>query len=405
MKQPIKIVRIITRLNIGGPAIHATLLSEELNSVGDQPVENTLIHGAIEGDEGNMDYLLNRDRVRTIFIPQLKQRIRPFSDLIAFFKIFYHLKKIRPTIVHTHLAKAGFLGRLAAWILRVPIIVHTYHGHTFHHYFSKWFEKFQKTLEKFLNKRSQAVVALSSELKRELTEQYKIVPPVRCKIIPLGFHLDKFRYVANNRESSRKKLGLPVGKILIGTIGRMVPIKNQLLFLKSVQLLKEDHKKRVHLLFVGEGAEKEKLVSYVKEKGMEDSVTFFNWQREMLPFYQALNYFVLPSLNEGTPVTIIEAMASGIPILASRVGGIPDLLGKVEKEMGHKVSLAERGILFLPEEASLGAALDYCLDHPQIFDPILPRAKESIFDTFSSRKLIFNISSLYLSLLRERKIS
>lgn len=399
MRKPIKILRIITRLNIGGPAIHASLLSQELRSIGALPVENILMHGAIEGDEGNMEYLLNPDKVKIIVIPQLKQKIRPVSDLVTFFKIYKQIKKIRPSIVHTHMAKAGFLGRLAAWLLKVPVIIHTYHGHTFSRYFSRLFERIQKRIERFLNKRSTAVITLSPALKQELTQQYKVVPESLCRVIPLGFHLEKFKSLPKDKKGLRNQLGLPDNKILIGTIGRMVPIKNLVLLLKGVNQLQEEQKRNLHLLFVGEGLEEAQLKDYAQKNNMEGMVSFFGWQRDILPFYQALDYFVLTSLNEGTPVTVIEAMASGVPVLASAVGGVPDLLGEVTLQQENQVLLAERGILFSPNELSLSKALEYCLTNSSLFSEIIPRARHYVDNTFSGERLVKDMGELYQALL------
>ncbi len=292
-----KILRIIARLNIGGPSIHVTNLNEHIpNSV--------LVYGGLAEGEGSMEYFLEEKCLDNIKLYSLGREISPFNDLKTLFSLIRIIHKEKPDIVHTHTAKAGFVGRLAAKICGVKKVYHTFHGHVFHSYFSPAKTKFFIILERIMAKLSTKIVVISQTQKEDLLK-YNICKENKIEIIPLGFDLSKFLTIKRPENSKR-----------IGIVGRIVPIKNHKLFLEIAKLLPE-----YQFEIIGDGELRSELELIAPE-----NVKFKGFNKNMPEVYQNLDLLLLTSHNEGTPVAVIEAVASGVPVISTDVGGVKDIL-------------------------------------------------------------------------------
>ena len=318
-----KIIRIIARLNVGGPAIHTILLSEAF----DNGLFSThLVVGKPESSEGDMTYLSKEKHISSIYLPELTRRIG-FHDIKAFFKLFRLIKKEKPDIVHTHTAKAGALGRLAAFLAGVPVRIHTFHGHVFDGYFSPLKAKFFVMIEKFLGLFTTKTIVVSDRVWKEVVEDFKIVPPKKCAVIKLGFELDKFLESSKHQGYLRKKINVDNDTVLVGIVGRLVPIKNHEMFFNvASELLRDSTIPKVKFVVIGDGERAEYLRDYVARKGLENAVVFCSWIKNIEKAYADLDIVTLTSLNEGTPVSLIEAMASGRPVISTDVGGVRDIV-------------------------------------------------------------------------------
>ncbi len=322
-KKKVKIVRIITRLNIGGPAIHVILLSTEIDK---DMFDTYLLSGRPESHEGDMSEAADKKGLGITYVPELSRDLS-LKDITAFFKIFTFIVKMRPDIVHTHTAKAGALGRMAAIFAGVPVKIHTFHGHVFDGYFSPLKTRVFIAIEKSLAFFTDRVIVVSDSVKKEIVDDLKIVPDRKCSVIKLGFDLDKFLNNDNYSGLLRAKLGLGEDAFIVGIVGRLVPIKNHMMFLHAVRKTIDAHPgKAMKFLVVGDGEMRGYLEEESRKLGLEKYVIFTGWIKDVAMVYADLDVVVLTSLNEGTPVSLIEAMASSRPVVATAVGGVVDIV-------------------------------------------------------------------------------
>jgi glycosyltransferase involved in cell wall biosynthesis len=381
----ITVVRIIDRLNVGGPAIHAVLTSRGLNP---ERFRSILVHGSIEPGEADMGYLLEGSGVETVVIPSLGRELRPVQDSSTLFALWRLLRRERPQVVHTHKAKAGALGRVAALAAGVPVRVHTFHGHVFHGYFSPSKTRAFLAIERALASRTSRLVALSDGLADELSQRYRVAARDRFAIVPLGFDLSPFAGADQHRGELRRALGLPATSRLVGIVGRMVPVKDHLGFVAAAALLAARHAD-LRFVFVGGGELETQVRQAVAARGLDGRAHFLGWRRDLPRIYADLDLVALSSLNEGTPVTLIEAMASGVPVAATAVGGVPDLLAG-----GSYGEIAPPG-----DAVALAAAIERGLT-----DDSRARARRhrtEILRRFGSERLCSDLARLYVGLLAE----
>jgi len=308
------VVRIIDRLNVGGPAIHAVLTSR-----GVPRYRTVLVIGTVEPTEADMGYLLEGSGVEFVVIPELGRELRPLDDLRAAWELYRLIRRLSPEVVHTHKAKAGALGRLVALLAGVPVRVHTYHGHVFHGYFSPAKTRFFLAVERTLAHFTDTLVALSDGLVAELSRRYRVADAERFRVVPLGLDLAPFAAAEQHAGTLRRMIGAAPDDELIAIVGRMVPIKDHRTFVEAARLLRRP---RARFVFIGGGELEERL----REQAAGLPCHFLGWQREVHRLYADLDALVLSSISEGTPVALIEAMAAGIPVAATAVGGVPDLL-------------------------------------------------------------------------------
>ena len=325
-----KILRIINRFNLGGPTYNAAYLTKYL----EPDYETLLIGGQHDESEKSSMHILDNLGLKPIIIPEMQRSLNPYKDQIAFKKIQNIIKEFKPDIVHTHAAKAGALGRRAAYKMGVKQIYHTFHGHVFHSYFGSFKTRIFKEIEKNLAKKSTKIIAISEIQKRELCKVHKICPEKKIEVIPLGFDLERFnRDKDSKRKEFRKKWNLKENEIAIGIIGRLVPIKNHTFFIDAIQEVLKKSEFPVRAFIVGDGEEKQNIVNYIKNKNLDFSLDYSpatfqltSWIREIDRVNSGMDIICLTSLNEGTPVSLIEAQASGKPIVSTKTGGIENIV-------------------------------------------------------------------------------
>lgn len=326
-----KVLRIINRFNIGGITYNVSYLSKYL----EPDYETLLVGGPEEEGEDSSLYIPEGLGLTPRVLTQFQRELNFKSDYAAYKEIKRIIKEFKPDIVHTHASKAGAIGRLAAIHCKVPVIVHTFHGHIFHSYFGKLKTAFYKTIERYLAKRSTAIVAISNKQKQELSEIFKIAPKEKIHVIPLGFDLNRFtQNKEKNRKEFREKYHLHNQQIAIGIIGRLAPIKNHQLFIEAIAYLKSKEVRNFKAFIIGDGDTKTVIENYCLMHGVsfsdkpdaEADIIFTSWITNVDWALHGLDIVALTSLNEGTPVSIIEAQAAGKYVVATNVGGIEDVL-------------------------------------------------------------------------------
>lgn len=316
-----RLLRIITRMNIGGPATHVVLANTGLEERG---WETLLLFGTVEPDEAEVD--LRNVSMPMQRIPSLARPINPLADVRAAAAIASAVRRYRPHVIHTHLAKAGQLGRGVGLLTSRAVRVHTFHGTLFGGYFGSVASGAIVRAERFLGHRSHAVVALSDRQRDELVEQ-RIAPPSRIRIVPLGLDLARFAPArdAAARGAARSKLGIPDDVLVVAAIGRLVPIKRLDRLIDAFGILAR-RVPSARLYLVGDGSEREALRARAAAAGLDERVAFVGWSAETPDWYAASDVVALTSDREGTPLALIEAAAAGRPVVATDVGGVADVV-------------------------------------------------------------------------------
>ena len=386
----LKVLRIIARLNIGGPAIHTILLTEGLDK---SRFESVLVTGTIEKTEGDMFYLAEEKGVRPVIIPELGRTLNIRNDIITFWKLFCLIRKEKPDIIHTHTAKAGALGRLAGMLFKFTYVlsptsyhlklIHTFHGHVLHSYFGRIKSAIFVWIERFLAIFTSKIIAVSENLRKELIE-LKIASTKKIVAIPLGLDLDRYLNIENNDAEIR-------GYKSVGIIGRLVTVKNHRMFLDVVKRLKDTlgSGQRMKFLVVGDGPLRWEIESYAKKLGISQDVTFTGWIKDLRKIYSELDIVVLTSLNEGTPVALIEAQAAGLPCVAINVGGVANV-----------VEEGKSGFLIPGQDIErFSQALIRLLNDSALMKSMGEYGKNKVKDKFSKERLFKDIESLYIQQL------
>ena len=402
-------MRIIARLNIGGPAIHVAVLTHGLDPA---IFESTLISGTVSPFEGDMTYLVDSSDRKPIIISELQRELNFKKDLKSLFRLLKILGQEKPDIVHTHTAKAGAIGRIAVFLhnltrMRRVLTVHTFHGHVFLGYFSKLQSVFFVGAERMLAKITDVIITVSEGQKRELHLRYHIARANKFRNVSLGFDLQPFLSARQSRGQFRKSLGVDDTTIVVGIVGRLVPIKNHKMFLKAAKLfLEENLDVRIVFLIVGDGELRNDLMAYCKQQGLFRYVRFCGWQTDLPKVYADLDILALSSINEGTPVSIIEAMASSVPVISTDAGGVRDLLGApVQHVSSNGFQVHERGILCEQGNAEgLAEGLRYLIeDYSRLKKEMSERARLFVEHNFSKERLLKDMESLYLELMAKGK--
>ena len=328
-----RVLRIINRLNLGGPTYNVAFLTKYLAP----EFETLLVSGMIDETEESSEYIARELGLEPVYIPEMYRDINLIQDRKAYTRIKKIIKEFKPDIVHTHAAKAGTLGRLAAINCKVPIVLHTFHGHVFHSYFSPLKTRMFLEIERYLASRCTRIIAISERQKKELGLIYKVAPLDKIEVVPLGFNLEPFQ---ENQEEKRKQFRkfymLDDDEIAISIIGRLVPIKNHKLFLDALKIVFDNTNKKVRAFIVGDGEERMNIENYCTSIGLDfvkfyeekrkARVTFTSWRKDIDVVNAGSDIIALCSFNEGTPVSLIEAQAANKPIVTTRVGGITDVV-------------------------------------------------------------------------------
>jgi glycosyltransferase involved in cell wall biosynthesis len=388
-----RIVRIITRLNIGGPSIQAITLSDRLDQDG---FRTTLVHGRLGPREGDMSYLLPPGGMATAYLPALRRSINPLADMQAAWQIFRLLCRARPNIVHTHMAKAGALGRMAAIAYNRSVgrrsparLVHTYHGHVFEGYFRDRSTSTFLAIERWLGRRTDAIVAISDRIRSDLLETYQVGRADQVVTIPLGFDLTQLAAIdAGDRQSARHELGLVASDSVVTTIGRLTPIKDHQSFLEMARQVAQRCPATVFLI-VGDGELRPELEAMAAAWDLTGRVRFLGWRRDLATIYGASDVFVISSRNEGTPVALIEAMAAGVASVSTDVGGVRDVIRRPDEG------------LLVPAGApsALADAVYLLLDSPDQRQQMAGWGRQSVLARFNLDRLLTDVAELYRDLV------
>ncbi|HMM27531.1 MAG TPA: glycosyltransferase [Aggregatilineaceae bacterium] len=320
--RPIRVMRIIARLNVGGPALHVTLLAERL---GPPEFESTLVCGRIGPGEGDMAYLATERGIAPIIVPELGRELSPLRDVVTLFKLWRLMRRLKPDVVHTHTAKAGFVGRWAAWLARAPVRVHTYHGHVLHGYFGPAKTRLFLALERLTARITDRLITISPALRDELAGVYRVAPAAKFAVVPLGLELAPYAEAPRRLGTLRAAHLIPPSAPLIGIVGRIVPIKNHALFLDMAGRVLQAQPD-AYFLVAGDGEDRAAIEARADRLGLRKRVVFTGWMQDLVPVFSDLDLLVLSSDNEGTPTAIMQALAAGVPVVATAVGGVPDLL-------------------------------------------------------------------------------
>lgn len=391
--QKIRILRIINRVNVGGPMHNVSILSKFLS---DQ-YETLLIGGNIESHEASGMYLLDSMGVSFHLIKNMYRSIHPYKDFLALIEIIKIVNDFKPDIIHTHAAKAGALGRFAGIISthKPKAIFHTYHGNIFDGYFSKFKTFIFLTIERFLAKRTTMLIAISNLQKDDLVNTYKISTNNKVAVIPLGFDLKYLQQNMNaKREIFRNEFGLSSSDVVISIIGRLTAIKNHEFLLKSFAKLLSCTSESIKLFIVGDGELREYLELAALQLGLEyyrndyqvlnPAIYFLSWRKDIDYVNAGSDIVALCSLNEGTPVSIIEAMAAGKPIVTTRVGGVEDF-----------ITNGINGLIVNLDEQEFSNALLSLIRDKHLSNRVSENAINSVIKQFDYTRLIFDINRLY----------
>ena len=330
-----RVLRIINRFNLGGPTFNAALLTKYM-----QPdYETMLVGGKEEDSEESSKHILDNLGIEATLVAAMQRDVGLKNDRTAYKEVLKMMRDFKPDIVHTHASKAGAIGRSAGIAYGKAKLVHTFHGHVFHSYFSKAKTQLYLNIERALALKTDRIIAISQRQKIELAKKYRICPATKIEVIPLGFDLEKFNQDRQEKRNSfRKTYHLKENEIAVGIIGRLVPIKNHNLFLRAFAKAIKKTDKKVKAFIVGDGSELGALIELCKSQGLSYSckgdnessldaqVIFTSWMKDIDWVNAGIDIVALSSLNEGTPVSLIEAQASKKPIITTKVGGVTNVV-------------------------------------------------------------------------------
>jgi glycosyltransferase involved in cell wall biosynthesis len=384
----VKVLRVIARLNVGGPALHVAYLAEGL---ADRGYDTTLVAGSLARGEESMSQVAETRGARIVTLPHLARDISPLNDALAVFRLAGLIRRERPQILHTHTAKAGFVGRIAALLAgdaRPPIVVHTFHGHVLRGYFNPFVTLGFRTLERWLATVTTKLIAVSPEVRDDLVRLH-VAPQEKFAVVRLGIELEQRVGGGEDvRRETRRQLGVAPDAFVVGWVGRMTAVKRTddvlLAFRKLV-----DRDVDAWLCLVGDGPDREHLERRAHELGIARRCLFVGYQDDVAPYYEAIDALLLPSGNEGTPVSVIEALAAGRPAVATRVGGVPDVVRDGVDgflvDVGDATSLAER-LADLAREPARRAEMGR-------------DGRERVLQRYAVDRLVDDVDALYRELL------
>jgi glycosyltransferase involved in cell wall biosynthesis len=407
-----KIVRIIARLNVGGPAKHVVWLTAGLRN---SECETLLVAGMIPPGEDDMGYFAEELGVTPLYLRQMSREIS-LKDALTVWKLYRLLLRERPDIVHTHTAKAGTVGRVAGLVYRwsTPAVlwgrprscrfVHTYHGHIFHSYYGPLKTRLFLAIERLLARGTDRIVVLSEQQRREINEQFRVGHASQFAVIPLGLDTEVFANWQERRQGFRNELNAQEGEILVGIVGRLTEIKNHDLFLRATALYKKRFRtpERVRFVVIGDGHLRSSLEEQTRALGLTGDVVFAGTRKDPEFFYPALDIVALTSRNEGTPLTLIEAMLNERPVIATSVGGVVDLLGNTTgAETAY--TICERGIRVSPDdEAGFAEGLAALVQDKELRTRMGAAARQFVAQNYAKERLLKDITELYQQLVVQR---
>jgi glycosyltransferase involved in cell wall biosynthesis len=376
-------MRVITRLNVGGPARQAILLTDAIRARG---FVTELVWGSVGPGEGEIPPPPGAPNTH---IRELKRELRPADDVRTLLRLVRLMRTRRPDVVHTHMAKAGALGRLAARRAGVPVVIHTFHGHVLEGYFSGWKSRAFLATEHRLARMSDALVAVSPAVRDELLA-LGIGRPGQWRVIPVGLDLHDLLSCEVDRAQAREALGLPETGPVVGIVGRLVAIKDHVTFLDAASRVARE-RPDVTFIVAGDGELRSQLEVRARHL-LGDRCRFLGWVMDLPTLYAALDVVVLTSRNEGTPVALIEAGAAGKPAVATRVGGVADV-----------VQDGKTGLLVQPgDPQAVAAGISALLDDPGRARALGEAAKREVGSRFTIERLADDLAGLYSELLARK---
>lgn len=419
--QTVRVVRIIARLNVGGPAQHVVWLTAGLPAA---EYQSLLVTGVVPPGEDDMSYFAESLGIHPEVIPEMSREISP-KDAITVWKLYRLLRRERPHVIHTHTAKAGTVGRVAGFLYRwlTPAtlwgrprpccLVHTYHGHIFHSYYGGFKTRLFLFIERVLARlATDRIIVISPQQLHEIQEVFGVGRRRQFTVIPLGLDTERFTGWSSRRSTLRTEIGAAPRDVLVGIVGRLTEIKNHALFLKAAGLYKERRGLelkdggRVRFLVIGDGHLRPRLEMEARSLGLESDVIFLGTRTDPENFYPALDAVALTSLNEGTPLTLIEAMANERACVATAVGGVIDLLGQRESDGrfdrgddNEGFELCEHGLSVRPNDAeSFSRALEYIIRDEKGRREMGKRGRRFVEENYSKERLLSDIMNLYREL-------
>jgi glycosyltransferase involved in cell wall biosynthesis len=385
--EPIRILRVIARLNMGGPAIHVANLAAGLETRG---YHTTLVAGSLARGEDSMAYVAERLGVDVVDVPEIQREVALLHDARSVRRLTAIMREERPHILHTHTAKAGALARaaaVAAGRARPRIIVHTFHGHVLKGYFGPGRTAFFRQVERVLARQSDVLIAVSPEVRDELVE-HGVAPSEKFAVIRLGIPVDERLGDASAELDFRRLYGIADTAFVVGWVGRMTGVKDTGAVLEIVRSTRE-HGVDAVLCMVGDGPDRGRLEQLAHDLGIARSTFFVGYQEDVAGYYRLFDAFLLPSVNEGTPVSAIEALASGTPVVATRVGGVPDV-----------VRDGVDGFLFAPGDTEAAAErLTELARDPVLRKRLGDAGHTEVRARYSVTRLVDDVDRLYRSLL------
>jgi glycosyltransferase involved in cell wall biosynthesis len=418
-----KIVRIIARLNVGGPAKHVAWVTAGTRRAGH---ESVLVAGTVPAGEDDMSYFAAAQGVAPVRIAEMSREVSP-KDALTVWKLYRLLRRERPDIIHTHTAKAGTVGRVAGffyrWLTPAALLgrprsvrfVHTYHGHIFHSYYGPVKTRLFLFIERMLARlATDRIVVISPQQYREIHEQFGVGRAAQFAVIPLGLDLGAYDDWPAHRTRLRAELGARDDELLVGIVGRLTEIKNHKLFLEAAARCKaareqagaNERTARVRFIIIGDGHLRRTLEAQTRALDLTDDVIFTGLRDDPENFYPALDICALTSLNEGTPLTLIEAMANARAVVATAVGGVVDLLGAPTNDAPESAPfvICERGVGVRPNDAAAFAqALLALLDAPELRQSLGARGREYVARQYGVERLLDDLLKLYDELQPARR--
>jgi glycosyltransferase involved in cell wall biosynthesis len=389
---PIRVLRVIARLNMGGPAIHVSNLAAGLETRG---YHTTLVAGSLARGEDSMSFLAERLGVSVFSVPDIQREVSLLHDARSVARLAHLIRSERPHILHTHTAKAGAIARAASLLAgdaRPRVVLHTFHGHVLKGYFDPRRTALFRQVERTLARASDVLVAVSPEVRDELVE-LRVAPREKFVVIRLGIPLEERLGDPTAEEDYRRLYGIPSGAFVVGWVGRMTGVKDTAAVLDIVRAARERGVDAV-LCMVGDGPDRERLEQLAHELGIARVCYFVGYQEDVAGYYRLFDAFVLPSVNEGTPVSAIESLASRTPVVANRVGGVPDV-----------VRDGVDGFLVEPGDVD-GAAekLATLAGNPELRARLGEAGRSRVLERYSVPRLVDDVDRLYRALLAAKDI-
>jgi glycosyltransferase involved in cell wall biosynthesis len=408
-----KIVRIIARLNVGGPARHVVFLTHALQ---DEEFSSYLIAGSVPSGEEDMSFFAEEYGVTVDYVREMSRELS-LKDLISIIKILRRIRREKPDIIHTHTAKAGTLGRSAAVLYRWltwktligmprPVkVVHTFHGHVFHSYYGKLKTRIFIMIERFLAAvATDSIIVISPKQLEEISREFGIGRRKQFEIVPLGIDVDTLKGQENERESFRNDIGIGDEELLVTFVGRLTEIKNIPLLLEVIHLYQStrtDDSPKLKFAIIGDGHLRKLLEDRASALGIVPLLSFLGNRKDVSRFYAGSDIVALNSLNEGTPLSLIEAMAASRPVISTGVGGVIDLLGEsLEEQDGFRI--CERGIrVDIADANNYLSGLIYLARSEKLRLEFSARGRAYAESNYSKDRLVRDIKTLYRRLAAE----